>query len=192
MLIRDKLDHTNQDAYLGNGNSDENPVLNFFAYFLLLNTMIPISLVITLEIIKVVQCYFISVDAQMYSLEDAAGCHVSTTTINEELGQVTYVFSDKTGTLTQNMMEFKSLCVENEIYGSIGEQINRKPSRIELKSEIEFTFHSKKLDNVLDNDLGAKGESLTIRSKNGEDSLTLENDREKAIEVIKLLALCHE
>lgn len=55
MLIRDKLDDANQDAYLGKGNSDEDPYINFFSYFLLLNTMIPISLIVTLEIIKVLQ-----------------------------------------------------------------------------------------------------------------------------------------
>lgn len=55
MLVRDKLDNADQDYYVGDGNSDEKWYLNFFSYFLLLNTMIPISLIVTLEIIKVLQ-----------------------------------------------------------------------------------------------------------------------------------------
>jgi magnesium-transporting ATPase (P-type) len=52
--IYDAINDDNQ-TYLGNDNSDENVVLNFFTYFLLMSTLIPISLIITLEIVKVVQ-----------------------------------------------------------------------------------------------------------------------------------------
>lgn len=192
MLIRDSINDDNQDYYLGEDNSDEPFYINFFAYFLLLNTMIPISLIVTLEIIKVLQCIFIMWDSTMFSVEDDAGCNVSSTTINEELGQVKYLFSDKTGTLTQNMMEFKALCVEEEIYGSIGDQIKRRPSKLEQTSEIEFTFKSNKLNHILDTHDLEQGEPLRIVSANGKESYTLDNDREKAIEAIKLLALCHE
>ena len=43
-----------------------NAFLRFFTYFILLNTMIPISLIVTLEIVKVIQGYFISRDEDMY------------------------------------------------------------------------------------------------------------------------------
>jgi hypothetical protein len=90
------------------------------------------------------------------------------------------------------MMEFKALCVEEEIYGSIGDQIKRRPSKLEQTSEIEFTFKSNKLNHILDTHDLEQGEPLRIVSANGKESYTLDNDREKAIEAIKLLALCHE
>ena len=72
----------------------------FFRYFLLLNTLIPISLIVTIEVVKVVQAYFMQNDALMYSQERDRPAKVSSASLNEELGQVSYIFSDKTGTLT--------------------------------------------------------------------------------------------
>ena len=36
--------------------------------------------------------------------------------INEQLGQIDYLFSDKTGTLTENEMIFKQFSIDNKIY----------------------------------------------------------------------------
>ena len=66
--------------------------------------MIPISLIVSLELVKAAQAYFITVDKEMYVASKQRSPSVMTCTINEEVGQVEYVFSDKTGTLTQNVM----------------------------------------------------------------------------------------
>lgn len=92
-------------------------IINFFAYFLLLNTMIPISLIVTLEFVKLFQSFFVNKDVDMYNDENKRFARVSTTTIIEELGQVEYVFSDKTGTLTCNVMEFKLCMIGRKLYG---------------------------------------------------------------------------
>jgi P-type E1-E2 ATPase len=95
-----------------------NGVITFFTHFLLFNTLLPISLIVTLEIAKVVQSFFIMGDADMYSLERDRAAKVASTSIIEELGQVDYIFSDKTGTLTRNVMEFKLLYVGADLYGN--------------------------------------------------------------------------
>ena len=44
-------------------------------------------------------------------------CKVRTMNLNDELGQVSYIFSDKTGTLTQNCMEFRKCSIGGKLYG---------------------------------------------------------------------------
>lgn len=97
-------------------------VLTFFTYFILNSTMIPISLVVTLELVKLAQCYFLIVDEGMFSKLRGKYAKVSTTTINEELGQVEYIFTDKTGTLTCNSMELKFFAIGTELYGDLANQ----------------------------------------------------------------------
>ncbi len=61
-------------------------VITYFSYFLLLNTMLPISLIVTLEVVKVCQAYFIINDVLIYSQERDKKAKVSSTSIIEELG----------------------------------------------------------------------------------------------------------
>jgi magnesium-transporting ATPase (P-type) len=63
-----------------------NGVISFFSFFLLLSTLLPISLIVTLELVKVVQSYYIMCDYLMYSEERMKFARVSTTSIVEELG----------------------------------------------------------------------------------------------------------
>lgn len=52
----------------------------------------------------------------MYHAETNTPAMARTSNLNEELGQVKYIFSDKTGTLTRNVMEFKKCAVGNHVY----------------------------------------------------------------------------
>ena len=88
----------------------------FFTYFLLLNTLIPISLIITMEIVKVIQGFFISWDVELYSKIRNKFAKAKTVSIIEELGNVNYIFSDKTGTLTANKMKFKYCIIYGKCY----------------------------------------------------------------------------
>ena len=90
--------------------------ITFFTYFLLLNTLIPISLIITMEIVKIGQGIFISWDVDMYSKKRRKFAKAKSVSINEELGNVNYIFSDKTGTLTSNKMEFKYCVIYGKCY----------------------------------------------------------------------------
>ena len=91
--------------------------LMFWSYIILLNTLVPISLYVSVEIIRLGQSFFINWDRQMYYSPKDTPALARTTTLNEELGQVQYIFSDKTGTLTQNIMEFKMASIGGICYG---------------------------------------------------------------------------
>ncbi|KAI9728365.1 MAG: hypothetical protein M1828_003765 [Chrysothrix sp. TS-e1954] len=80
------------------------------SFIIMFNTMIPLSLYVSLEIIKFCQRYLLD-DIDMYHVESNTAMEARTSTINEELGQISYVFSDKTGTLTENSMKFRKLSV---------------------------------------------------------------------------------
>lgn len=82
----------------------------FIAFILMFNTLIPLSLLISLEIIKLGQLYFLG-DVEMYDPVSNTPMVANTMTILENLGQVNYVFSDKTGTLTDNVMRFRKMSV---------------------------------------------------------------------------------
>ncbi|KAJ3112249.1 hypothetical protein HDU96_004757 [Phlyctochytrium bullatum] len=83
----------------------------FFAYLVLFNAFIPISLYVTLEVVKVMQVLLMNNDLAMYDAERDIPAEAHTSSLNEELGQVQYLFSDKTGTLTENLMEFRLFSV---------------------------------------------------------------------------------
>uniref|UniRef100_A0A8C7LYN2 Phospholipid-transporting ATPase n=1 Tax=Oncorhynchus kisutch TaxID=8019 RepID=A0A8C7LYN2_ONCKI len=85
--------------------------LSFWGYIIVLNTMVPISLYVSVEVIRLGQSKFINWDLQMYYQEKDTPAKARTTTLNEQLGQIEYVFSDKTGTLTQNIMAFKKCTI---------------------------------------------------------------------------------
>uniref|UniRef100_A0A3P9PDN6 Phospholipid-transporting ATPase n=1 Tax=Poecilia reticulata TaxID=8081 RepID=A0A3P9PDN6_POERE len=91
--------------------------LNFLTFIILFNNLIPISLLVTLEVIKFIQAFFINWDTDMLYEATNTPAMARTSNLNEELGQVKYIFSDKTGTLTCNVMQFKKCTIAGVAYG---------------------------------------------------------------------------
>ncbi|OXB63580.1 hypothetical protein ASZ78_014205 [Callipepla squamata] len=110
--------HTERDWYLDlNYGGASNFGLNFLTFIILFNNLIPISLLVTLEVVKFIQAYFINWDIDMHYEPTDTAAMARTSNLNEELGQVKYIFSDKTGTLTCNIMQFKKCTVAGVAYG---------------------------------------------------------------------------
>ena len=121
-------------------------------WVLIFTNFVPISLLVTLETIKFFQAMFMGFDTDMYDVERDMGAKVQTSTINEELGQVKFVFSDKTGTLTKNYMQYKCMSIGNNVYGDMESSINKKDN-IEDKYGIITNVEFDDINNDFSKDL---------------------------------------
>eukprot|EP00178_Gracilaria_changii_P019060 TRINITY_DN55501_c0_g1_i1.p1 TRINITY_DN55501_c0_g1~~TRINITY_DN55501_c0_g1_i1.p1 ORF type:complete len:1506 (-),score=224.81 TRINITY_DN55501_c0_g1_i1:6038-10555(-) len=90
--------------------------LRFFTFFLTFAALIPISLYVSMEIVRGFQVYFLERDRNMHDHDTGIKTEVRTSNLNEELGVVQHLFTDKTGTLTANRMEFKKCSLGGVVY----------------------------------------------------------------------------
>lgn len=121
-----------------------NSVLRIGTWILIFTNLVPISLLVTMEMIKLVQGMFISWDKDLYDKTNKLQTKVQTSTLNEELGQVNYIFTDKTGTLTKNFMEFKKLCVGFKSYG----KSNNNSTTIDQYKNSKNNFNDNCVDDI--------------------------------------------
>lgn len=86
-------------------------------YFIIMQNFVPISLNVSLEFVKYWQAYFIEQDLNMYDEVSDTPALVRSSALNEDLGRVHHIFTDKTGTLTMNLMLFRFCMIDGKHYG---------------------------------------------------------------------------
>ncbi|XP_051896651.1 phospholipid-transporting ATPase ID isoform X2 [Pristis pectinata] len=151
--------------------------LSFWSYIIILNTVVPISLYVSVEVIRLGHSYFINWDRKMFFAQKNISAEARTTTLNEELGQIEYIFSDKTGTLTQNIMIFNKCSIDGKTYGDAYDELGHKMEISEKTSPVDFSFNT-----LADNKFKFYDNSLVEATKLGDPSVH---------EFFRLLSLCH-
>lgn len=99
------------------GSPPVDGIITFWVAVILFQNLVPISLYISLEIVRTAQAIFIHSDSFMYYEKLGISCVPKSWNISDDVGQIEYIFSDKTGTLTQNVMEFKKCTINGVAYG---------------------------------------------------------------------------
>uniref|UniRef100_A0A803YGE6 Phospholipid-transporting ATPase n=1 Tax=Meleagris gallopavo TaxID=9103 RepID=A0A803YGE6_MELGA len=119
--------------------------LMFWSYVIILNTVVPISLYVSVEIIRLGNSFYIDWDRKMYYPLNDTPAQARTTTLNEELGQIKYIFSDKTGTLTQNIMCFNKCSINGKSYGMLPINTEKVDFSYNQLADPKFAFYDHSL-----------------------------------------------
>lgn len=168
-----------------------NPVgfwfIDFFYFFLLHATFIPVSLYVSMSITRYFQSYFMNNDLEMYYEKTDQASLVRTMTLNEELGQISHIFSDKTGTLTCNVMDFRKASINGISYGKGITEIGKAAWKLQGKPISQ---------DILDGEAKAKENAVPHVSfycpKYEKDIASTGEQRDKIHQFFRTLSICHD
>ncbi|CAK0875724.1 unnamed protein product, partial [Prorocentrum cordatum] len=119
LSLREGTDSANQRSWVWPESDPlkDNGYLAFVTFMILFNNFIPISLYIATDLVRAFQGVMMERDVHMYHSRTDSFCQVRNSSLNENLGQVEFVLTDKTGTLTENQMRFKAASIGGKVYG---------------------------------------------------------------------------
>lgn len=187
-------------------NNIVNALVIFGSCLVVFQNIVPISLYISIEIVKTIQAFFIFQDIEMYYAPLDYPCMPKTWNISDDLGQIEYIFSDKTGTLTQNVMEFKKCSINGVSYGDgvteamIG-AMKREGKDISgfsmEKQEAELTESKKRMVEIMNRAFKnryLRPNKMTLISPPMAETLAASSSdpqRKNIVTFFRALALCH-
>ena len=153
LIVRAKAAQKLSYLFYTDSNGPKQFFSDIFTYWVLYSNLVPISLFVTIEVVKYYHAFLINSDLDIYFDKTDTPAVCRTSSLVEELGQIEYIFSDKTGTLTQNMMEFRQCSIGGIQYADEVPEDRRatdtNPDGIQAFSKLRDGFHdSKDQENV--------------------------------------------
>ncbi|KAG0583093.1 hypothetical protein KC19_3G108700 [Ceratodon purpureus] len=183
-------------------------LLHLITALILYGYLIPISLYVSIELVKVLQARFINNDIKMYHPETDKPARARTSNLNEELGQIDTILSDKTGTLTCNQMEFIKCSIAGTAYGrgvtevekATARRLGKDPRMLEdasIAEEGESVVNGSVNGSVTDIEMRPMPEKPHVKGFNFKDE-RIQNGRwvdqpnpEEIRMFLRILAVCH-
>ncbi|KAF9263183.1 phospholipid-translocating P-type ATPase [Marasmius fiardii PR-910] len=132
-----------------------NAAITFVYGLLTFQTLVPISLYLTFEVVRTVQSIFIYLDGDLYYAKKDMAAQARSWNLTDDLGQIEYIFSDKTGTLTQNVMTFRQCSIGGKAY---------------MGDKRQATENEERLDNLMD-----IGKNSKVDTASGERPTVVDN-----------------
>ncbi|KAK1361934.1 Phospholipid-transporting ATPase [Heracleum sosnowskyi] len=165
-------------------------IYHFLSALMLYNYLIPISLYVSVEVVKVLQSMFINHDINMYYEETDKPAHARTSNLNEELGQIDTILSDKTGTLTCNAMEFIKCSIAGTAYGQGVTEVERAVAKRNGSPVRENGNDHKENSSKIDTNSHIKGYNFEDGRITGGSWV---NEAQSGViqKFLRLLAICH-
>ena len=183
-------------------------LLHLVTALILYGYLIPISLYVSIELVKVLQARFINNDIKMYHPETDKPARARTSNLNEELGQIDTILSDKTGTLTCNQMEFIKCSIAGTAYGrgvtevekATARRLGKDPRMLEdasIAEEGESVVNTSVEGSVADIEMRLMSDKAHVKGFNFKDE-RIQNGRwvdqphpEDIRMFLRILAVCH-
>jgi magnesium-transporting ATPase (P-type) len=168
-----------------------NWVQYYLLYITLLTNFVPLSLYVTVEVVTVVNLWFIYADLDMY--DDTSDTRaVARSTIITDLGRIQYIFSDKTGTLTQNVMRFKRCSVDGMVFGAPIQKSRPGAPKADDEDDEPSSFHPLRQLLVGQFKRGAPAGLEGLGGRSSQDSLDNDNKLTFNAEMfLRVMSLCH-
>ena len=159
-------------------DTSNNVLQNFLMFVTLLSNFVPLSMYVTLEMVNFFCLWLVYVDREMYDPKTDTRAVARSTNVTD-LGQVQYIFSDKTGTLTQNVMRFKRCSVDGMVFGAPVDKMRPGDSTVE-DSPIP-AFHPRR--QLVVGKISYSAEKNRVKASNG---MTFNAEM-----FVRVMSLCH-